>query len=496
MRTCAWSIAGRWQSFDACTNVTQADSRSSWPACEPRWATPRRDRPSLGHEVGVIARKLGLPFMPWQQLVADVGLELLPSGLPAYRTVIVTVPRQMGKTTLILALALHRAIFWPGRRQRIYYSAQTGQDGRQKVIDDWVPILEGSSLMAAVRQVRKGTDQVSIIFRNGSRIDVMASSEHSGHGKTVHLALIDEAFSDVDDRREQAMIPAMKTITDAQEWITSTAGHEGSVFLNRQVDLGRAAVADALDTGIAYFEWSADPEAPIDNPATWYSCMPALGHTITEAVIRYDLAKLPEGEFRRADLNLRTISQERIIPVEVWRAVCDEHLVLDGSISLGVEASPDRSSASIVAVDSMRRAEVIDYREGVTWLLERLPELATRYKAKVAIDAKGPAGSLIPELATAGVRVEQYGNDAVAGATARLYDAIADRQVKVRSIAGDPLDRAVAGARKRISGERWYWSRTSPTVDVSPLVALTLAYDLSVASARKRSPQVFWLPNR
>src|ERR1035437_1162136 len=93
--------------------MTVMHSPASLATCAPRWATPRRDRPSLGHELAVIAMKLGLPFMPWQRLVADVGLELLPNGLPAYRTAIFTVPRQSGKTTLLLALVIHRAIFWP-----------------------------------------------------------------------------------------------------------------------------------------------------------------------------------------------------------------------------------------------------------------------------------------------------------------------------------------------------------------------------------------------
>ena len=77
------------------------------------------------------------------------------------------------------------------------------------------------------------------------------------------------------------MIPAMMTKRDAQLWVTSTAGWEGSTYLKRKVDAGRAAVADNLDTGICFFEWSADPDAAVDDPATWYGCMPALGITIT-----------------------------------------------------------------------------------------------------------------------------------------------------------------------------------------------------------------------
>ena len=68
-------------------------------SCPPRYATRRRpERETFGHELATVADKLGQPFMPWQRLVADVGCEIDPvTGLPAYREVRVTIPRQSGK---------------------------------------------------------------------------------------------------------------------------------------------------------------------------------------------------------------------------------------------------------------------------------------------------------------------------------------------------------------------------------------------------------------
>ena len=427
--------------------------------------------------------------MPWQELALDVALELLPDGSLAYRQVIITVERQQGKTTLMLGVEVQRALLWARPRQRIYYSAQTGQDGRQKLIDDQAPILEGSPLMAGVLQIRKGIGSEGIVFRNGSRIDVMASSEHSGHGKVVDLGVIDEAFSDVDDRREQAMTPAMMTKQDAQLWIVSTAGTEGSAYLKRKVDAGRNAVADESGTGTCYLEYSADPSAPIDDPATWWSCMPALGLTISEEVVRNALRTMPEGEFRRAFLNQWTVSEERVIPAALWNAI-QQDVQPEGGLVFGVDAMPDRSRGSIVAVDSQKRCELIDHRPGVTWMLERIDELVTKWAAQVVIDSRGPAASLIPELEDRGVPVVKYGSTEMAAATARLFDAIADREPKVRP--HPDMDQAVAGARKRIVGDSWYWGRTAAHVDVSPLVALTLAYDLAVSNARTPEPFAIW----
>src|SRR5262245_7346570 len=113
--------------------------RSSLSSCEPRWATPRSpQRRTLGPQVAAVAARLGTPLMPWQRLVADVGLELLEDGRPAYREVIVPVPRQSGKTSLILAVEVQRAVGWAPAfgPQRLVYSAQTGADARKKLLED------------------------------------------------------------------------------------------------------------------------------------------------------------------------------------------------------------------------------------------------------------------------------------------------------------------------------------------------------------------------
>jgi hypothetical protein len=58
-------------------------------------------------------------------------------------------------------------------------------------------------------------------------------------------------------------------------------------------------------------------------------------------------------------------------------------------------------------------------------------------------------------------------------ACAQLLDAVTDRSVRHR---GNPeLDAAVAAAARRTVGDGWVWSRRLPAVDVSPLVAASLA---------------------
>lgn len=84
--------------------------------CPPRWGTMRDfSRQTYGGKVAKIAKALGTPLMPWQRYVADTALEIDPeTGLLANRGADTTVPRQSGKTSLILPAAIWRGLFRPG----------------------------------------------------------------------------------------------------------------------------------------------------------------------------------------------------------------------------------------------------------------------------------------------------------------------------------------------------------------------------------------------
>lgn len=444
----------------------------------------------MGHELGAIARQMGQPLMPWQQLVADVGLELDPeTGKPAYREVVVTVPRQSGKTTLVLGWELQRALRW-AVPQKIAYTAQTGWDARRKLCDDQAPMLMGSALRPAVERVFRGAGTEAIVFKNGSRIDVLASTEAAGHGRTIDLGVIDEAFADTDDRREQALLPAMATRSAAQILTVSTAGTEASVFLRRKVDTGRAAVINGDNSGIAYFEWSADDDADIDDPAVWAGCMPALGHTINRQVVAHARQTMSEDDFRRSWLNQWTQSEQRVFPVDVWEKVCSTGTQPDGRLVFAVDVNPERSAAAIAVGDQFGNVELVEFRPGVSWVVDRTVELAQKWDASVVLDAYGPAGSLFESLQAGGVRIEKLSSRQVAYACGSFFDAVSDGKISIRNHVA--LDAAVGSARRRVSGDSWVWARSDAAADICPLVAVTLSFD-AATSARAAQQNEVWV---
>jgi len=258
-----------------------------------------------------VSRRLGKPFMPWQQLVADVVMEVDPeTGRLAYQEMGLTVPRQSGKSTWVEAKAAHRctATGFFGTRQHVVYTAQTRSKAREKWEEEFVADLEASRDFRGRISVHKGNGNEHIRFANRSRWGLESSTEKAGHGPTLDEAYIDEAFAHRDFRLEQAFGPAM--ITRANKllaWI-STAGWVGSSeYLREKVDLGRLVALEGRQRGIAYFEWSAPEGADPGDEDVWRACMPALGRTITVEAIRAEYEKARDGgklnEFRRAYLN-------------------------------------------------------------------------------------------------------------------------------------------------------------------------------------------------
>lgn len=263
----------------------------------PRYGSPATDRQSYGPALAEVARMVGVELMPWQAHVATVALEHDESGRLVYREVAVGVPRQSGKSTLLWVLILWRMLSTPG--QKVIYGAQNRLSARNRLFDTWMPRLRRSQL-GSMFTLGRATGAESLRCSNGSQMTLLSSEESAGHGDTLDLAILDEAWS-LTAAAEQSVRPAMATRRSAQLWCVSTAGTERSAFWRSKVDGGRAAADAGVTDGAAYFEWSMPADvADIGDPELWRSYHPALGNTIDEKVLATDLASMDPHEWRRA----------------------------------------------------------------------------------------------------------------------------------------------------------------------------------------------------
>jgi phage terminase large subunit-like protein len=268
--------------------------------------------------VAAVARELGLPLLPWQRQTLGVALEI--SGRrPAYRDVLVSVPRQSGKSSLALSLIVWKLLSEPD--QLVLYGARNRVAARRKLLHTWHPRLARSGLGDRF-SVYRGFGNESLSADNGSRLELLSAAEASGHGETTSLVIVDEAWVHADATVEQSVRPAMVTVADAQLWLMSTAGTARSVWWREKLEAGRAAAQMGVDTGLCPLEWAADPTADATDESTWHQAMPALGRLADVDTVRQDLASMGVKEFRRAYLNQWPDETEqgwRVLPRELWQ---------------------------------------------------------------------------------------------------------------------------------------------------------------------------------
>jgi phage terminase large subunit-like protein len=439
---------------------------------------------------------MGKPLMPWQQQVADVGLEVevLEDGTArfVYALVLVTVPRQSGKTTLFGGVMEHRAILVP--QARVWFTMQTAKDAVDWLTNEHWPTLGAFGNYAALRRMA-GSEHVK--WRtSGGMVRPFPPNPTGLHGKVSDLVVIDECWS-FDALRgqqlDQAIIPTQATRPNAQVWKCSTAGDGTSMWWLGTVEQGRAAATTGRTTGIAYFEWSCPEELDPSDPASWPQYHPAFERTIGAESMQAALDMLGPDEFARAYGNRWVSMSARVIPRAEWVAAQDEDAPMPTAehVALGFDVALDRSDATIVAAwrdeGGRGHVEVADHRPGVGWVPERLGELAERWRPRaIGFDAAGPAIDVADVVKRAGLEAEGIGARDYAAACSGFLEALMASPPALRIRPHEALDVAASAAARRSVADAWAWGRRQSAVSISPLTAATVAlwaYDHAPAQA-------------
>ena len=238
-------------------------------------------------------------------------------------------------------------------------------------------------------------------------------------------------------------------------------GDESSTFWQRRVEKGRAISqgSQARKTRTAFVEWSAPPDSDCDDPAVWRAANPAFGTLISPDSILSQRGSQTESAFRRSVLNQPVRNAAlRIIPDLSWADCQQFDLAIPANgVVIGVDATPERSAASVVAADAEGRIEVVEHRVGADWISE-LAESIYLYCSDVigiAVLSTGPLNSIIEDLERKRVPVFKMSSSQSATASGIFYDAALASSLKVRPDAG--MDAAVAAATRRNVGQAWAW---------------------------------------
>jgi hypothetical protein len=313
-----------------------------------------------------------------------------------------------------------------------------------------------------------------IKFKNGATIRFKARSKGGGRGFSCDCLLLDEAQI-LGAAAWSAILPTMSARPNPQVWLLGTpptAEDDGEVFSRiREAGLG------GKQPRLAYLEWSAEVTDDFDDPETWAKANPSYGSRIGEDAILGERSSMTDAQFAMERLGIW--SSERalaVIPVEAWesRAVKVEDVPTADPSAFGLDMSHDRVVSIGVCVGEHVEVaaldKVADTLGAVEWLIERAGK-----RIPVVVDGQSPAASMVPALRSAGVQVVVTSAPDMAKACGGFYDAVMESRLTHFDQA--PLNAALSGARKRPIGTAggWGWDRKDYSINLAPLVSVTLA---------------------
>lgn len=454
---------------------------------------------SAGQETVELSASAGLMLDPWQQRVLDGALGERNGGFWSAFEVAVVLPRQNGKNAILEAREL-AGLFLFGE-ELILHSAHEFKTGQEAFLRVRGLVESSESMSRRVASVRtahgdegielKPTPTVisgprgrQITRSKRQRLRFVARTSGSGRGFSGDVVILDEAFN-LPDSVMSALMPTMSARPNPQLWYTSSAVdqeiHPHGVVLARVRERGWSGNDDSL----AYFEWCADDDAEPTDPEQWAKANPGMGYRVTAEHIAREQRSMGAKSFRVERLSVGDWPDPEggakpVVAPAAWSAAADIESKVGRFLVFAPDANPERSWASIAVCgtrsDGLAHGEIVDRREGTGWVAARLLELIEEWEpAGVVIDPSGPGGSWLTALEEAGVDPILVSGRELAQACGGWYEAVVAHR-SFRHLGQTSLNEALKGAKTRPLGDAWAWARRTSSVDISPLVAVTLAH--------------------
>ena len=464
---------------------------------------------------------LGLVLFPWQKWFLIHALELMPDGTFRFRTVVLLVARQNGKSTIAQVLAL---FFMYVRRAGLIIGTAQNLDIAEEVWAQTVEIAEDCPELAAeIKKVNHTNGKKSLDLDSGERYKVQTASRRGGRGLSGDLILLDElrehqsweawgAITKTTMARAMAIILALSNAGDASSIVlrylrkmahAAVGDPDGINAEGLAPDLVEALPADmedapAEDESLGIFEWSAPPGCSLDDRDGWAWANPSLGYAITERAIASARKTDPEWVFRTEVLcQWNDGTNEGPFPPGSWEAGQDvaSAIPAESPVTFCIDTEHDRTRAFIAAAgrraDGDVHVEIVAARYGQDWTVDWVAERASpSRKVRVVVQARGaPASGLIAALnELENVTVVEWGGSDLGSGCGKFYDAVKahlwapdvaqgetaeDQPVRVWHLPQPVLDLAAGTAVTKPLGDAWVWNRKGSPYGAAPLMAVT-----------------------
>lgn len=495
--------------------LTMTDSKTwtaglaDWPTLtgrqQPENLHASSGDPRQGTEVITLGQRAGVKAMPWQ-CGAILGMSLkTPAGTWVHQTCVLVVPRQNGKSLILVLLILYRLFVL---KEKIIYTAHEWKSAEEIALRTWEIVKSRPWLVSRVVKRNHSQGQSYIFLKNGARVYFRTRSASAGRGvDEVDTLIFDEAF-DVTDGEIAALGPTQQAAKDPQVIYASSAvdkeeHRNGLVLSTFRAD----ALGDEPDPTMLFMEWMAPVHMDRESPKAWEHANPSYGVIHNERKIRnlqrnmltpagkkkFDVEALGRGDWYVTDALAE--DDVTVIDLERWGELHDPAPQVLGPACLAIDASndaTDRTWSIAVAVKTEDGRHVQLGFNGPANLKSLVEFTKKAVDANdivaVVIDPKSAASVLIPELIKADIEPQLMTAPKVSSMTQGLLQHVDDGTLTHDN---DPrMVEAIAIARLREIGDGGIaWARRKSGGVISPLVAISEAvYGLEAFDIRVTPP--------
>ena len=452
----------------------------------PRIHSKLNDLPSKGQEMIDFAAELGINLMEWQKFVCIHGHKVRPDGRWATSEIGLVLSRQNGKSTLMMLRILTGMFVWgEGLQLASAHRLTTSLETFRQIVG----LIESNpKLEKEVKKIRwqHGAEEIELF---GNRRFVVKAANNAARGlskpETIHL---DELREYKDEDAWSSMRYSMMAAKNPQVWVYSSAGDQHSVILNKLRE--RALVSATTDDPIGWFEWSAEPDAPITLPSgdiNWSAfaqANPSLGITIHPDNIKAVIND-PIDIVRTEVLSQWVDTINSAIDAQKWALCQTDPIPLDPEQPtwLGLDLSPDRKFGALVATQKLpgERFNLVllhtwsnDYSLNDLAVANDIAPYVRRYNTQTVAYSKRTAQAVASRLVPAGISITDMDGAIYAESCDRWLGAINSHRLQHGG--QEELTQQTLSAAKLPFGDgSWVIGRRASRVAVCAAVASALA---------------------
>jgi len=451
----------------------------------PRIHSKLNDLPSKGQEMIDFAIELGINLMEWQKFVCIHGHKVRADGRWHASELGLIMARQQGKSTLMMLRILTGMFVWgEGLQLASAHRLTTSLETFRQIVG---LIETNPKLEKEVKKIRwqHGAEEIELF---GNRRFVVKAANNAARGlskpETIHL---DELREYKDEDAWSSMRYSMMAAKNPQVWIYSSAGDQHSVILNKLRE--RALASATTNDPIGWFEWSAEPDAPILLPSgemNWSAfaqANPSLGITIHPDNLKAVINDPPD--IVRTEVLAQWVDTiNSAIDAQKWAMCQIDAIPLDPEQPtwLGLDLSPDRKFGALVCAQRLSGERFYiqllhtwsnDYSLNDLAVANDIAPYVRKYNTQTVAYSKRTSQAVASRLASAGIQTTDMDGGIYAESCDRWLGAINSHRLQ-HSGQEELTQQTLSAAKLPFGDGSWIIGRRASRVAVCASVASAL----------------------